>query len=130
MNDIDLIVSSVTTPLYVAVDQIITVSWTVTNQGTVSALGDWFDGVYISEDEVLDNNDRRLSSSFQGKNTPLVVGGSYTATQDINFDYFLEIGDRYLLFVADGASYPNQSETNENNNRHLQKLNMRNLKPL
>ncbi|MBG1265632.1 CARDB domain-containing protein [Nostoc sp. WHI] len=134
MNDIDLIVSSVTAPLYVGVNETIPVSWTVINQGTVSALGDWFDSVYISEDEFLDNNDRLLSSPFQGQNTPLVAGGSYTVTQNINFDYFLETGDvydglrlRYLLFVTDDVDYTynninRQVEINETNNVFAQAI--------
>ncbi|MBG1261724.1 CARDB domain-containing protein [Nostoc commune] len=83
MNDIDLIVCSVTAPLYVTLGETIPVSWRVTNQGTDSALADWYDYIYISDDQFFDYSDTQLTARYTGEYTPLASGGSYTATRDI-----------------------------------------------
>ncbi|MCF2152305.1 M10 family metallopeptidase C-terminal domain-containing protein [Desmonostoc muscorum LEGE 12446] len=124
MNDIDLIVSSVTAPLYVTLNQTIPVSWRVTNQGTDSALADWYDYIYISDDQFFDYSDTQLTARYTGEYTPLASGGSYTATQDIYIADYIIGGDRYLLFVADGGGYYGnfQGETNETNNVFAQAI--------
>ncbi|MBW4674825.1 MAG: hypothetical protein KME52_12575 [Desmonostoc geniculatum HA4340-LM1] len=107
MKDIDLIVSSVTAPLYLNSGETIplSLSWTVTNQGTVSTSGYWYDAVYISDDQFLDSSDRYLTERYTGEDTPLASGSNYTATQDIFLDSYIATGDRYLLFVANGRGY-------------------------
>ncbi|MFN6535591.1 MAG: CARDB domain-containing protein [Nostoc sp. EkiNYC01] len=121
MSDIDLIVSSVTVPLYIDLDRIIPLSWTVTNQGTTTALVDWYDAVYISDDPFLDDSDDYLEQYSVEEYTSLAPGSSYTATKNtIIRSYTGEIGERYLLFVTD--TYNNQSETNETNNVFAQPI--------
>ncbi|MCM0593810.1 MAG: CARDB domain-containing protein [Gloeotrichia echinulata DEX184] len=109
----ELVVSAATTPTSAALNETVAVSWTVTNQGNGTASVDWYDYVYISNDEVLDNSDTYLTNRWAGNDTPLAVGASYTATQNITIPN-TSLGNRYLLFVADRNN--NQSETNETNN--------------
>jgi Ca2+-binding RTX toxin-like protein len=91
------------------------VSWTVKNQSTISAKAyNWYDAVYISDDQILDNSDTQLTSHLRIQNTPLASDSSYTVTQDIYIYNFVAPGDRYLLFVADRYNY--QGEINEDNN--------------
>ncbi|MDZ8261496.1 CARDB domain-containing protein [Nostoc sp. ChiQUE01b] len=123
----DLVVSAANAPTTAALGETISVSWTVKNQGTVSTSSNWYDYIYISDDQFFDNNDTYLTSRDAGEDTPLASGGSYTATQDISiFNFFKKIatGDRYLLFVADGGGYldENQIETNETNNVFAQAI--------
>ncbi|MBD2251345.1 CARDB domain-containing protein [Nostoc parmelioides] len=123
MNDIDLIVSSVVTPLYVILGETIPVSWTVKNQGTVSALANyWYDSIYISNDQFLDDSDTFLFYKYGEQNTPLASGESYTVTENISIPNSVARGNisRYLLFVTDG--YNNQDETDETNNVFAQAI--------
>ncbi|MBD2518845.1 APHP domain-containing protein, partial [Nostoc sp. FACHB-973] len=126
MSDVDLIVSSVTVPLYADLNQIIPVSWKVTNQGTDTAFADWYDAVYISDDQFFDYNDSYVGSNYvaspsEKDYTPLVAGSSYTVTQNIFLSYYeVRTGDRYLLFVTDRDN--KQSETNETNNVFAQAI--------
>ena len=56
-----------------------TLSWTVTNEGTGDTLESrWFDRIYMSSDSVLDGSDLLLGE--QNRNGVLAVGESYTAT--------------------------------------------------
>src|SRR5262249_42040688 len=57
---------------------VIDVSWTVTNQGSVPALASyWYDEVYLSTDQVLDTHDTWLWSDYLQR-APLAAGASYT----------------------------------------------------
>ncbi|MBD2516973.1 M10 family metallopeptidase C-terminal domain-containing protein [Nostoc sp. FACHB-973] len=113
----DLVVTAANAPTTATLGETISVSWTVENQGTVSAFGNWYDYIYISDDQFFDNSDTRLTERYTGENTPLASGGSYTLTQDILIPNDVATGDVYLLFFADGGYYgSNQGETNENNN--------------
>ncbi|MBX9259219.1 M10 family metallopeptidase C-terminal domain-containing protein [Desmonostoc muscorum CCALA 125] len=113
----DLVVTVANAPTTATLGETISVSWTVTNLGTVSAFANWYDYIYISEDQFFDNSDTRLTERYTGENTPLASGASYTLTQDIFIPNDVAGGDVYLLFFADGGYYgSNQGETNENNN--------------
>ncbi|MBX9255404.1 type I secretion C-terminal target domain-containing protein [Desmonostoc muscorum CCALA 125] len=128
----DLVITAVNAPTRAALGETISVSWTVKNQGMVSAFADWYDAVYISNDQFFDESDRQLTSRYAGEYTPLVAAGSYTATQDISIPDYGGIGDRYLLFVADGArgwGSNSQVETNEDNNVFAQAINISNDVP-
>ncbi|MBD2513900.1 hypothetical protein H6G93_02540, partial [Nostoc sp. FACHB-973] len=120
INAPDLIVTAANAPTSAALNETISVSWTVKNQGLVSAFADWYDRVYISDDQFLDYFDTYLNERYTGEDTPLASGGSYTATQDISIRNYVGTDDRYLLFVTD--AYYNQSETNETNNIFAQAI--------
>ena len=52
----DLVVSDLTLPVEpIAPDEAFEISWTVTNQGNNPITGNWYDYLYVSGDENLDN---------------------------------------------------------------------------
>ncbi len=114
--DVDLVVTAANAPTTVTLGQNIDLFWTVTNLGTDPASGDWYDSVYISDDQFLDNSDDYLDGYSRNENTPLAFGGSYTVTKNIYILPYFADGDRYLLFVANAQKLNGQSETNETNN--------------
>ncbi|WP_193196167.1 CARDB domain-containing protein [Nostoc sp. MG11] len=127
----DLIVSSVTAPLFATVGESLDVSWTVINQGNGIATANWYDNIYLSDDEFLDRdiyenyygNDISVTNGFSENNTPLAAGDSYTITQNITIPYYARKNSRYLLFSTDRIN--NLSETNEGNNVFAQPITLR-----
>ncbi|GAB1542664.1 hypothetical protein NUACC21_53380 [Scytonema sp. NUACC21] len=109
----DLVVSAVSAPQNSILGATISVSWTVTNQGTGAALADWWDHVYLSANPTLDSNDTSIGYQWAGENTPLAAGMSYTNELNITLPK-VEQGTWYLLFATDLDNY--QPETNNNNN--------------
>jgi Ca2+-binding RTX toxin-like protein len=119
--------------------------WTVTNQGTDTAVGSagsvldivyyesgWNDSVYLSSDEYFDPEDLFITHApSEGDDSPYLdlapLSGedSYTAHRSVNLDDFelgfSDISDNYLLFVTD--EYNNQFEADENNNVFALSLN-------
>ncbi|MBD2518843.1 type I secretion C-terminal target domain-containing protein [Nostoc sp. FACHB-973] len=123
-DDVDLVVTAANAPTTATLNEIISVSWTVKNLGTDRALSNWYDEVYISDDQFFDSSDTVINSRWAGANTPLASGGSYTATLDIGIPNNLATGDRYLLFVTDRNNY--QVETNETNNVFAKAITIKN----
>ena len=81
----------------------------------MSANGYWYDYVFMSNDDKLDNSDIYLTYAYSGYNTPLAPNSSYTINyQSISLPANAGLGDRYLLFVADYSNY--LGETNEADN--------------
>ncbi|MDH6084190.1 CARDB domain-containing protein, partial [Umezakia ovalisporum] len=109
----DLVISAATAPASGNIDSTIEVSWTVKNQGTGAAERDWYDGIYISDDEILDSSDTQVTWEYIGEQTPLAADGSYTITSNITLPNTAP-GNRYLLFRSDSYNY--QVETDETNN--------------
>ncbi|MGB6295513.1 MAG: DUF1194 domain-containing protein [Rivularia sp. (in: cyanobacteria)] len=109
----NLQLSDATVPTFANVDSTFQVEWEVTNNSTVTASANWFDYIYLSDDDTLDNSDTRLVTQSARSNTPLAGGSSYTVTTDITLPD-TEMGNRYLLFVADANS--RQGETDETDN--------------
>jgi subtilase family serine protease len=93
----------------------ISFSWTVLNEGLVSALGSWQDAVYISDDDALDGSDLELRRVSHSSASPVAAGGSY----NLSTNYFLDAddvkpGSKFLLLRADRANQ--LSETDESDN--------------
>lgn len=109
----NLVVTDYNAPNFASIGQTLDVSWTVENQGDVTAFGNWYDYIYLSEDATFDNSDTYLTDRWAGSSTPLAAGESYTATRSINLPINQQ-GERYLLFVADG--FNRQGETDETDN--------------
>jgi subtilase family serine protease len=104
----------------------VSISWTVTNNGTAPARNlnyGWYDQVYISDDDVLDNTDTYLAFNYtyssEGDNI-LDVGESYTVTQNATIPS-TGTGGRYLIFQTDGGNW--RTELNENNNTYVIPIN-------
>ncbi len=112
----DLIVPAPTAsaPPSASVGERISVSWTVTNQGSVFAPGSWYDAVFLSDDVAFDVDSDTQLDQYRHNAPPLDAnGGSYQVTQTVNLDEATP-GSKYLLIVAD--AFGQRSETDETNN--------------
>lgn len=98
----------------VRLGQSVNLSWTTLNSSIVEALGNWTDGVYISDDETFDSFDTFVTSQFTGGFTPLAAGDDYDIVRNNVTIPLTQTGDRFLLFVAD--SNRQQGETDEDDN--------------
>ncbi|MCY2955084.1 MAG: hypothetical protein NTU53_24415 [Planctomycetota bacterium] len=109
----DLVISSVNAPASASASWPFHVTWTVRNQGQGPAEGDWYDAVYFSTDQQLDDTDALLRADWTGVMTPLAASATYTFGGDITMSSQMR-GQGYLLFVADRYGY--QPETDDTNN--------------
>ena len=110
----DLVVTTVTAPSTAVVNGAMAVSWTVTNQGSSEAPADWYDSLYLSQDQVLDGSDTVVTYEPISAQTPLAVGASYTIGPRPLTIPNVAAGTWYLLAVTD--VFTQQSETDETNN--------------
>ena len=69
----DLAAESVTTPATGQFGQPITVTWTVTNQGSAPATGSWDDQLYVSSQPTLNGNAVLLTTQDEGAFAPLAA---------------------------------------------------------
>jgi hypothetical protein len=97
-----------------AVGEVISVSYTVHNQGTATAAADWSDRFYLSSDPTWDAGDVLVGTQAITSQTPLEPGGSYQITRDLTIPGTAPLGTLYLLFVVDALGQ--QSESDESNN--------------
>ncbi|MFH1842063.1 MAG: CARDB domain-containing protein [bacterium] len=110
----DLAVSNVVAPaLTIADPASVTVTWTVTNQGTgVGRTTEWTDAVVASRDAISGNADDRLLARFSHAGG-MAVGESYTRSETFLLPPAFE--GRYTLFVrtdVDGLVFENGIEGN------------------
>jgi large repetitive protein len=117
----DLVITSSTAPDTATLSQTIEVSFTVKNQGTGATPNnwyDWYDGVYLSDDDQLDANDRLIGSFY--RNAALGVNETYTTTTSITLPTDAGTGAKYLIYKADAGNY--RAETNETNNWRAEQI--------
>ena len=110
----DLAVSSATVPTSTALGQVIPVTWSVTNEGNVTAEGDWIDAFYLSDDAILDGSDQQIDALWTSDSTPVNTGGNYNLTRNITIPTDATPGSRFLPILTDRDNH--QGETNESNN--------------
>jgi hypothetical protein len=125
--DVDLVVTSITAPTSFTAGTPFTVSWVVTNQGSVAATADfWSDYVYLEsapglpEVPFIQQNVR--NTIFD--RSPLAPGASYTLSASFTPPAGISAGNYSLVVETDGGDkrlFPfevkDQPETNENNNK-------------
>ena len=87
-------------------------SYEVLNSGENSAMGVWYEAIYLSVDVVLDVFDTKLRSI--ANQHPLNINESYTQSVEVFIPYDLRSGAYYLFFKVDVSNH--LSETNETNN--------------
>ena len=119
----DLAVTTATAPTSAIQNGSINVSWTVKNDGSVTAPGNWSDGIYVSSSPTLDFNSDNfefVASFDESKQSPLVPGASYTDSESISLPADAGTGSEYLFFVTNSdavlATLGGQGETNYTNN--------------
>jgi RHS repeat-associated protein len=101
---IDLQVTKVTAPLQVFSGQNISLNWQVTNEGLNKTKDNatWYDDVFISQDNVLDNSDRNLGRFLHNSIASLNPGESYTNTQRVSLPVGIS-GDYYFFVRTDST---------------------------
>ncbi|MDB5349218.1 MAG: hypothetical protein JWN86_465, partial [Planctomycetota bacterium] len=111
----DLVVSSLSTPGIGVLGGQVTVTWTVTNQGSQNSAGIWQDNVYVSDSPTFDSSATFVSTFYRPDfDTPLAAGSSYAQTQTLTVPASSATGSRFLIIVADANS--SLVETDETNN--------------
>lgn len=110
----DLVPHDFTGPAEARLGETVAVSWEVTNQGAVAALGNWSDVVYLSTDNVFDFGDRFLDSRFTGSIAPFAPGANYIANLDVEIPSTATEGPHYLLVFVN--QFAGQAETDKANN--------------
>src|SRR5262249_3490353 len=98
----DLVVTDFQAPSSGVPGQPFQVSWTVKNQGSVTAYGDWNDYVYISSNSQYYYYGSAILTQPTGDKTPLAPGESYTVTTNVTVPSYYSGGRYYLFLYADG----------------------------
>ncbi|KPJ75957.1 MAG: hypothetical protein AMJ54_13385, partial [Deltaproteobacteria bacterium SG8_13] len=92
----DLVPESVTTPGTMISGSTASIEWTVSNEGTGPALGQWTDTLYLSRDAVVGQGDiKLLDVTIDG---PLDAGATYTRQADV--DIPLDASGQYAILVV------------------------------
>ncbi|WP_197480191.1 CARDB domain-containing protein, partial [Anabaena sp. 4-3] len=109
----DFRVTTVNAPAQGFSGQPLTLTWTVTNEGTGRNLETfWYDEVFMSADDVLDAGDRSLGK-FNRSGT-INSGSSYNVTQTVNLP--IGISGDFFFFVRTDAGNQVYENVFENNN--------------
>src|SRR5690606_15945381 len=109
----DLLVSNFSSPVNAISGQPFVVSWTVSNGGTGPTVkGSWTDKIYLSSDNIPDENDRILGSRVHTGN--LNSGGSYSGT--INATIPVSHSGNYFIIVKTDNNNVEYEHFAENNN--------------
>ncbi len=113
----DLVASEVSGPASSENGDIIPVSWTVTNQGSGDATGDWYDRVWFSLTPVFDPSTAYWAADFPEAFPPgnsLSAGASYQENENVQVPGNLPAGTWYLVVETNG--YNDLAESDETNN--------------
>ena len=95
---VDLAVGTITVPVSASLNQVATVSYTVSNLSTETLTGNWTDRLYISEDTQWDIGDRLFGSvEVSG---PLAGNGSYSRTLEAPLPGVVP-GDYHVIVRSD-----------------------------
>ena len=98
----DLQVSSVNAPGQAFSGQPMTLTWTVTNEGSGRTLESrWLDRIYMSADDVVDSSDFLLAQ--QSRSDALEAGQSYTVTRDVTLPIGVS-GDFFFIIQTDAGN--------------------------
>ncbi|MBI4490136.1 MAG: IPT/TIG domain-containing protein [Deltaproteobacteria bacterium] len=94
----DLVPTALTAPASAGARQQISVSWTVSNQGSGEARPNWYDYLYFSADTACCSGDTSLTSAINS--TAVASGGSYTHTKTVTVPN-VPTGNYYVIVKAD-----------------------------
>ncbi len=102
--------------------QSIDLSWTVRNNGSDTAVGQWPDVVFLSDDSVLDSNDMEIGDwQWRSYSEPLTAGEEYTHECTFAIPTSVQSGTYFLIVATDwdwvSGGFGRQLETNEANNQ-------------
>jgi subtilase family serine protease len=118
----NLIIAAATAPAIGVLGDNASVTWTVKNNSSVPALANyWYDGVYLSSDQIWDASDALLSTDYIGPTVNTGANSQYTRTIDVNITGN-KTGNQYLIFKADIYNY--QTETDKTDNIFVLPINI------
>jgi hypothetical protein len=116
---VDLVIDA-TAPETGLIGSYLDVSWTVTNQGSQDTNSSWYDYIFFSKDQVLEQEDSFVHSRWIWESLPLSEGETYQINSQVLLPSNLQEGEGYLIFTTDQSplEYGNnyQAESNEDNN--------------
>lgn len=84
------------------------------NQGSIDVTNEFFDGIYLSNDEVLDATDVLLLVTHMQEPNITAFGGTFEQGRTVTIPLETEPGDYFILIVADEEALV--TEGNEDNN--------------
>ncbi len=117
----DLTVTSLQYPDSIGAGENMRIKYTVTNQGTASAVGTWEDKIYISTDNS--NCPWGVEVKSIKRNTTIPVNGSYTVDTTVVVPYGFKYGSAKYCYsiITDAANtlYEHTSETNNDTTRKI-----------
>lgn len=122
----DLASTALTIPDTVTAGQLVTVTWTVANQGPGTAYPGWVDRFYLSTDDVWDEDDTPIGEF--GWEEAVSSQESYSQTQTVRIPGEPP-GDYYLILRADADNFFIESDETNNDRTELITLTMSDLVP-
>jgi RHS repeat-associated protein len=108
----DLAVSNIVAPINAQSEQAIDITWTLTNQGNVTASGSWVDYIYLSDDAKIGNDKFLGAFTFDGAIAP---GASVNRTQSITLPLILSGNQRIIVSTDASNQIPERLGTETNN---------------
>ncbi|MDO4628281.1 MAG: CARDB domain-containing protein, partial [Planctomycetia bacterium] len=118
----DLVVNSIEIPKEAFAGRSTSVSYTVTNQGTVATTKMWKEKVWISPTASLGNN-AVLIGTYQNMSDLEVTEGKNSYTREVTFELPVTLKDYYVIVTLDPEN--TVSETIETNNTTISKTAMK-----
>jgi PKD repeat protein len=114
----DLTITSATTDAIVYAGYSAFLSWDVKNQGSASA-STWINGIYISDDDVLDADDELLDTIVSSSS--LAAGQTTTVSAGITFEDLGLNGSYYIIINVDDddAIYEYNAESNNTTSKAI-----------
>ena len=112
----DLIVTDITIPTNAKPGQVFEWIYQVNNQGELSAVGSWYDTLYLSTDRIWDIEDKRIARFYQNGN--IQPGAHYTAKVTAEIPPVVP-GQYYVIVRSDILN--DVRETDEMNNLFVSK---------
>ncbi len=116
-TDIDLVITSMTTPTTVSELGALTVNYSVDDLGEKSNISGMYISLYFSEDQVLDANDTQIDVEYASGD---FSAGGFSDSETFNLPSSVLAGNYYPILYADtifNSSY--YDEVNETNNAYV-----------
>lgn len=114
LNATNITVTDANPPSVVSFNEVLDVSWTVTNTGEKRAGADWYDYIYLSDDAVYDDDDTYLNKLQITEHTPLEGGDDYTVSQSVKIPRTVDAGNQYILFITDKTDALGETDETDN----------------
>ena len=111
----DLQVTQVSSPSSGQSGQALTVDWTVKNFGSRTNRNYWYDGVYLSTDNQISNDDIFLGNAYRSE--ALDASGQYSVSRSFNLPNNLQARNYYTLVRADVSNYVYEGALENNNDK-------------